>query len=104
MKGNKKCWNCRCSYSPMRSDQLFCRKECRLKYYSLIGKEARKDGENDWVIERQMNNYGIGGGIDRSYYTGAKYSYKGEDYGEFLDGNRRSEAKKYTSKKELLML
>lgn len=52
-----------------------------------------------WAIERTNKIYGIGGGISLGYYTGTTYQFKGEIYGEFIDWNRRTEAKPYTSKK-----
>lgn len=52
-----------------------------------------------WVIERTVKIYGIGGGVDLAYYTGKTYQVQGEIYVEFIDWNRWTEAKPYTSKK-----
>ncbi|MBP1046764.1 hypothetical protein I6N96_10850 [Enterococcus sp. BWM-S5] len=52
-----------------------------------------------WMIERTDKIYGVGGGVNLSYYTGETYQVQGEVYGVFIDWNRRTEAKPYTSKK-----
>ena len=50
-----------------------------------------------WIIQRECKTYGIGSGVDLSYFNGETYWYLGERYGIFLSWKDRSEAKVYSS-------
>lgn len=43
-----KCWGCNCSFTPVRSDQMFHSKACRLRYYTRMNRS-----------ENVMNQYDV---------------------------------------------
>ena len=51
MERQKKCFRCGKKFDPVRSDQLFCSKACRLKHYSEVRRALAAENKPQCVIK-----------------------------------------------------
>ena len=51
MERQKECFRCGKKFDPVRSDQMFCSKACRLKHYSEVRRALAAENKPQYVIK-----------------------------------------------------